>query len=172
MSISRDEAVNIDQKESRDDRNPPRVGSGEHESWETIKATERTGGTLDGLPRELDPLLRAHRIQERVAGVGFDWDEPQGALEKVREELAEVEVAIEGGGPEALDEEIGDLLFSVVNLARLAGRHAVASLELANAKFQQRFRALEALARDRGLEMPGATLEELDELWEEVKRRR
>ena len=129
-------------------------------------------GTLDGLPGGLDPLLRAHRIQERVARVGFDWDEPQGALEKVREELAEVKAAIEGGVPEALDEEIGDLLFSVVNLARLAGRHAVASLELANAKFEQRFRALEALARDRGLEMPGATLEELDQLWEEVKRRR
>ncbi len=153
-------------------RHPHVFGLGEHESWETIKVTERTGGTLDGLPGGLDPLLRAHRIQERVAGIGFDWDGPQGALEKVREELSEVEVAIEGGIPEALDEEIGDLLFSVVNLTRLLGQHAVASLELANTKFQQRFRALEALAMDRGLEMPGATLEELDQLWEEVKQRR
>jgi len=153
-------------------RHPHVFGLGAHESWETIKVTERTKGTLDGLPEGLDPLLKAHRIQERVAGVGFDWDDPEGALEKVREELSEVEVAIEGNIPEAVDEEIGDLLFSVVNLARLLGQHAMASLELANAKFQQRFRALEALATDRGLEMPGATLEELDQLWEEVKQRR
>jgi MazG family protein len=153
-------------------RHPHVFGLGEHESWETIKVTERDRGTLDGLPEGLDPLLRAHRIQERVASVGFDWDNPQEALEKVREELSEVEVAIEGGIPEALDEEIGDLLFSVVNLARLLDQHAVASLELANKKFQQRFGALQALAMDRGLEMPGATLEELDQLWEEVKQRR
>ncbi len=167
--FTRDEVVReLEEKMVR--RHPHLFGSGEPEDWEAIKATERTGETLEGLAEGLDALLRAHRIQERVAGVGFDWNEPRGALEKVGEELAEVEAALRGGIAEALEEEIGDLLFSVVNLARLSGRHAVPCLELANAKFQQRFGALEALAKDRGVEMPGASLAELDELWEEVKR--
>lgn len=150
-------------------RHPHLFGGDGNESWEELKAAERTGGTLEGLARELDPLLRAHRVQERVAGVGFDWDEPRGALEKVREELAEVEAALAQEAPDAVDEELGDLLFSVVNLARLTGRHARVALESANAKFETRFRSLEALAASRGVRIPGATLEELDGLWEEIK---
>ena len=151
-------------------RHPQIFGEGERQTWEALKCTEREGATLDGLASGLDPLLRAHRIQERAAGIGFDWEDLNGALEKVREELQEVEAALAEGLPEPLDEEIGDLLFSVVNVARLAGRHAVASLGMANAKFEGRFRALEALALDRGVTIPGATLAELDEIWEEVKR--
>ncbi len=178
-SFTREEVVRgLEEKMVR--RHPHLFGGEEAESWEAIKAAEkshRTGeddgstGVLADMAAGLDPLLRAHRIQERVAGVGFDWDEPRGALEKIREELDEVESAISSQIPESIDEELGDLLFSVVNLARLAKRHAVVSLELANAKFQRRFRALEDLAEARGLPIPGASLEELDQLWDEVKGR-
>lgn len=152
-------------------RHPHLFGEGGAEAWESIKAAERSGGTLDGLPSGLDPLLRAHRIQEKVAGIGFDWEEAGGALEKVREEIEEVQAALVSGEADALEEEIGDLLFSAVNLARLSGVHALATLTRANRKFESRFRALEALAEERELALPGATLDELDELWEEVKRR-
>lgn len=158
-------------------RHPHLFGSGKTESWEAIKARERTvageqdgvAGVLDGVPGGIDALLRAHRIQDKVAGVGFDWDESSGALAKVREELAEFEEALEAENTDEAGEELGDLLFAVVNLVRLSGFHAVTALELANAKFQRRFRALEALARARGLPMPGTSLDELDELWNEVK---
>jgi len=191
-AFSREEVVRgLEEKMIR--RHPHLFGLGERESWEAIKARERaaqggTGegegsppapgtvpgmgpgaGTLDGLARGLDPLLRAHRIQERVAGVGFDWEDAQGALEKVREEVEEVAEALGEGDPDRLAEELGDLLFSVVNVARLAGSHAVPALEGANAKFRRRFEALEARARDQGVALPGSSLEALDRLWDEVK---
>ena len=153
-------------------RHPHLFGLGEKESWEAAKARERDEGTgvLEGLAGGLDPLLRAHRIQEKVAGVGFDWNEASGALAKAREELEEVEEAMTARDADAVAEEMGDLLFAVVNLARLARAHAVPALERANAKFTARFEALERLARERGVAIPGATLEELDALWDEVKR--
>ena len=188
-SFSREEVVRgLEEKMIR--RHPHLFGLGEKESWEAIKAREREArqgearggagggkgssaapgsGTLDGLSRGLDPLLRAHRIQERVAGVGFDWEDPRGALEKVREEVEEVAQALDDGDPERLAEELGDLIFSVVNVARLAGTHAVPALEGANAKFRRRFEALEARARDQGVALPGSSLEALDRLWDEVK---
>jgi nucleoside triphosphate diphosphatase len=171
-------------------RHPHLFGLGQREGWEAIKVRERAGGPrpdeggsahgapvpggggggiLDGLAPGLDPLLRAHRIQERVAGVGFDWDDPAGALEKVREEVAEVAEALAEGARDRLEAEVGDLLFSVVNLARLAGIHAVPALESANARFRRRFHALEARARAEGVPLPGSSLEELDRLWEAVK---
>ena len=150
-------------------RHPGLFGAQPSASWEAIKAGEREGGVLEEISPGLDPILRAHRIQERVSAVGFDWEQPGGALEKLREELREVEAALAEGSPEMLEEEIGDLLFSVVNLARLTGRHAVSSLARANAKFEARFRRLEALAEARGLPLPGTTLAELDGLWDEIK---
>jgi nucleoside triphosphate diphosphatase len=145
--------------------------------WEALKAREREvlapgetpASVLDSLPRGVEPLLRAHRMQEKAAGVGFDWDAPEGALAKVREEVEEVDRALREGDTPTLAEEVGDLLFSVVNLARLAGIHATPALGQANAKFEARFRAVESLARERGLAMPGASLEALDPLWDEVK---
>ena len=188
-SFSREEVVRgLEEKMIR--RHPHLFGLGKREPWEAIKAREREArkgearggagegegsspapgsGILDGLARGLDPLLRAHRIQERVAGVGFDWEDPRGALEKVREEVEEVAEALGQGDPERLAEELGDLLFSVVNVARLAGTHAVPVLEGANAKFRRRFEALEARARDQGVALPGSSLEALDRLWDEVK---
>ena len=150
-------------------RHPGLFGGESSVSWEAIKAGEREGGVLEDLTAGLAPLLRAHRIQERVSAVGFDWEEPGGALEKLREELGEVEVALGEASPERLEEEMGDLLFSVVNLCRLAGSHAASVLVRANAKFEARFRRLEALAEARGVPLPGAALEELDGLWEEIK---
>ena len=127
---------------------------------------------LHGLAKGLDPLLKAHRIQDRVSGVGFDWDEPQGAWEKVAEELEEVRVALEGGNQEEVEEELGDLLFATVNLTRLAGSHSDTVLARANVKFQDRFEALEDMAEERGISLPEASLEVLDGLWEELKRAR
>jgi MazG family protein len=163
-------------------RHPHLFAGEERKGWESVKAAERTArlvtgdpdappeSVLAGLAERLDPLLRAHRVQEKVAGVGFDWDGAAGAIAKVREEIAEVEAAIAEDSA-ALEEELGDLLFSVVNVARLAGAHAHPALSRANRKFEGRFRALEELARERGVAMPGASLAALDELWEEVKRR-
>lgn len=152
-------------------RHPHLYGLGEKQDWERLKARERDddGGVLDGLASGLDPLTRAHRIQDRVAGVGFDWDDHRGAWDKVSEELEEVREALDGGAPDAVEEELGDLLFAVVNLVRLAGTHPVGALDRANRKFHRRFAALEALARERGVVLGEASLSELDALWDAVK---
>lgn len=156
-------------------RHPHLYGEGEAEPWERLKARERgeTAGesaVLGGLPRSLDPLSRAHRIQERVSAVGFDWSDATGAFEKVAEEVEEVREALESGSAVRIEEELGDLLFAVVNLTRLAGAHALNALGRANRKFTDRFTALERLAAARGVVLGEASLEELDRLWDEVKR--
>lgn len=145
----------------------------DHSKWELVKRREpRAGGkrgTLSGLPPTLPPLLAAYRLQERAAGVGFDWPDAKGPMAKVKEELGEVER--ETGRKDRIEEEIGDLLFAVVNLARKLGLEPGRALERANEKFTHRFEQLEALAEARGLQMGRASLEELDKLWDEVKRR-
>lgn len=153
-------------------RHPHLFGLGEREGWERLKAREREGeeGVLDGLARGLDPLTKAHRMQERAAGVGFDWDDASGAWEKAAEELEEVRDALDENDSGRLEEELGDLLFSVVNLVRLAGAHSTGVLARANRKFRRRFEALEALVRERELDWDSTDLEELDRLWDEVKR--
>lgn len=153
-------------------RHPHLFAGAERQDWEALKAAERAGvgGVLSGLARGLDPLTRAHRIQERVAGVGFDWEDHRGAWAKVAEELEEVREALEAGDVEAVQEELGDLLFAVVNLTRLAGVHATTALDRANRKFHRRFERLEELARERGIRLEDAGLEVLDGLWEELKR--
>jgi MazG family protein len=141
------------------------------EGWERLKRKERgTGsGTLRGLPASLPPLLLAYRLQERAAGVGFDWPDARGPIEKVREELSELERATGDGHRETTEEELGDLLFAVVNLARKLTLDPRAALERANAKFTRRFEAVERLAEQCGVEIGRAGLDELDRLWEEVK---
>jgi MazG family protein len=152
-------------------RHPHLFGGGERQDWESLKATERPHeeGVLSGLAKGLDPLTKAHRIQERVAGVGFDWEDHRGAWDKVAEELEEVREAMEERNPQAVEEERGDLLFAGVNLTRLAGSHPTTALNQANRKFRGRFEKLEALARDRGIRLEKAGLEVLDALWEELK---
>ena len=152
-------------------RHPHLFGDGEQQDWEALKRAERTGdeGVLSGMARGLDPLTASYRIQERVAGVGFDWADYSGAWHKVAEELDEVRVAAESGDAAALEEELGDLLFASVNLSRLAGSHATTALAQANTKFRARFERLEELARARGIDVEDAGLEVLDGLWEEAK---
>jgi len=148
----------------------------DHMGWELVKRREpRAGGkrsTLAGLPPTLPPLLMAYRLQERAAGIGFDWPDVRGPLAKVKEETAELEKELGAGRREQVEEEIGDLLFAAVNLARKHGIEAGQALERTNLKFQQRFEKVEKLAEERGLEMGRASLEELDRLWNEVKARR
>ena len=148
----------------------------DHETWDRTKRRERSAvsGTLRGLPSTLPPLLMAYRLQERAAGVGFDWPDATGPMEKVKEEIVELEVEMRDAGSgmrDALQDEIGDLLFAVVNLSRKLTIDPRAALERANEKFTRRFEAVERLAAERGVEVGRASLEELDKLWEEVKRR-
>src|SRR5882757_7871581 len=144
----------------------------DHAKWEMVKRREpRAGGkrgTLAGLPPTLPPLLAAYRLQERAAGVGFDWPDAAGPLAKVKEETAELERETQR---ETVEEELGDLLFAVVNLARKLGVEPSQALEKANDKFTKRFGAVEQLAAKRGIELGRAKLEELDRLWDEVKAR-
>jgi MazG family protein len=164
-------------------RHPHLYGGGPAEPWEAMKAKERAAASdgapsvLAGLAKGLDPLSRAQRIQERVSGVGFDWANALGAYDKVVEEIAEVRAAMAdmetsagGEAVAALEEELGDLLFAVVNLTRLSGAHAMRALQRANVKFSARFEALERIASSRGIVLGEATLEDLDAIWDEVKR--
>ena len=152
-------------------RHPHLFDLGDSEPWERIKRRERQGKTLAGIVPTLPPLLKAYRLQERAASVGFDWPDVQGPREKVREELMEVERELESDepAPERLTDEIGDLLFAVVNLARKAGVQPGPALDRANRKFRDRFEAVEALCAERGIDPDAAGLEVLDGLWEEVK---
>lgn len=143
------------------------------DSWERQKLAEpavRGRSVLDGLPPTLPALLMASRLQERAAGVGFDWEDAAGPRHKVSEELAELSAALEGGGdPGAVEAELGDLLFAVVNLSRKLQVDPRAALEKANARFRDRFRRVEEMAAARGLEVGRASLDQLDALWEEAK---
>src|SRR5467141_201827 len=150
-----------------------RISTGDHQGWELVKRREpRAGGkrgTLAGLPPNLPPLLMAYRLQERAAGVGFDWPDAKGPMEKVKEEIGELEVEMRDAGSgmrDSLQDEIGDLLFAVVNLARKLAIDPRAALERANDKFQRRFEAVERLARQRGVAIGRAGLDELDKLWD------
>jgi MazG family protein len=158
-------------------RHPHLYEGGERQSWEGMKARQRDS-IVDGLPAELPSLHRAFRLQDRAAGVGFDWPDAAGPAEKVEEELAEVREEISAGAQpgqhgipdQKLEEELGDLLFSVVNLCRKLGVHPSLALDKANVKFARRFQAVEALAKERGIPLPSAGIEVLDGLWNEVKR--
>ena len=135
--------------------------------WEVIKRSEKQErrSVLDGVPKGLPALARAQKVQTKAARVGFDWNEADGALEKVREELREVESAPE----DRLPEEVGDLLFAVVNFARKKKLDAEQLLNEASSKFATRFRAMESLAENRGLEFASLKLPEMDRLWDETK---
>jgi nucleoside triphosphate diphosphatase len=157
-------------------RHPHLYGEGPRQDWEKLKAGERSGSDTDrsllhGIASGLEPLSRAQRIQERVATVGFDWANAQGAFDKVAEEVEEVREALAAEPSPALEEELGDLLFAVVNLVRLSGGHAMRALQRANLKFAARFEALENMAREQGVVLGEASLEELDGLWDQIKRR-
>ena len=175
-----DVAATMERKMKR--RHPHLFDLGAPEPWERLKGREREGGVLGGLPSTLPDLLRALRLQERAASVGFDWPDTTGPVAKVREELAEVEHELAGQIPtppgatserdtasEKLTDEIGDLLFAVVNLARKAGVQPGPALDRANRKFRARFEAVERMAGQLGVDLHSAGLEVLDGMWEEAK---
>jgi ATP diphosphatase len=153
-------------------RHPHLYGDAEQRPhWEAEKANERDStDVFHGLASRLDPLARAQRVQDRAAGVGFDWDHAKDAFAKVHEEADEVAAHLESNDQGALEAELGDLLFAVVNVARLSGLHAATALRLANRKFERRFGRLTRLAEQRGLTLGEASLAELDALWDEIKR--
>jgi MazG family protein len=157
-------------------RHPHLYEGGARQNWEGMKAKKRDS-IVDGLPADLPALHRAFRLQDRAAGVGFDWPDATGPAEKVEEELAEVRAEVVAGAHAAghgvpdprLEEELGDLLFSVVNLCRKLGVHPSLALDKANVKFAARFQDVETLAKSRGIDVRTAGLEVLDALWNEVK---
>lgn len=140
-------------------------------NWEQIKLKEKGGNktVLAGVPKALPALIKANRIQEKVAHVGFDWEEPRQVWEKLKEEINEVEAEIEAENQDKIEGEFGDLLFAVVNAARLYGVNPENALERTNRKFINRFNYLEAEAGKRGRSLKEMTLAEMDEIWEESK---
>jgi ATP diphosphatase len=138
--------------------------------WEAIKQEERASkgvkGVLADVPLNLPALTRATKLQKRAASVGFDWDDVQGPIAKVREELLEVEEALATGNQNAIAEELGDLLFAVVNISRFLKLDAESALRSANRKFERRFAYLE---KNASRPLPDAGMEELNRLWEESK---
>lgn len=141
------------------------------ENWEQIKLREKGGNktVLAGVPSALPALIKASRIQEKARNVGFDWEEPVQVWDKVREEMGEVEAEIKAGSRKGLDEEFGDLLFAVVNAARLYGVNPENALEHTNRKFISRFNYLEKKATEAGRSLKDMTLAEMDEIWNEAK---
>ncbi|MBV9111302.1 MAG: nucleoside triphosphate pyrophosphohydrolase [Hyphomicrobiales bacterium] len=147
-------------------------------AWERIKREEKTRkkaqqpeSLLDDIALALPALTRAEKLQSRAARVGFDWTTPQPILAKLREELTECEAALGAGNEAAILDEIGDLLFTVANLARRLGVDAEAAARGANAKFERRFRAMEADVSESGREMKAMSLDELEALWVAAKHR-
>lgn len=144
--------------------------------WEAIKAGEqaaagRDPSLLGGVPAALPALLRAHRIGKRTATVGFDWTRPDDVLDKVREELSEVEAAVRAHAPDAIEEEIGDLLFAVANLARHLQVEPEGALHRANRKFTARFTAVEQQFRESGRALRDVSPDEMERAWAAIKRR-
>jgi MazG family protein len=141
-------------------------------NWEAIKAEEKAGrGVLDGVPKALPALLRALRVGEKAARVGFDWPDLAGARRKVDEELAELDAALAAGDAAHVEHELGDVLFALVSVARKANLDPEAALRGTLDRFTARVRSAEALAAERGQELSKLTPETLELLWQEVKAR-
>ena len=160
---------------------------GEHEqrsaheqtvAWETMKASERkkkvnedtAASALDGVAHALPALMRAEKLQKRAARTGFDWHRPEEILDKMQEEIREVMDAVDGGNAAEIEEEIGDLLFVAANLSRRLSVDPEVALRRANAKFERRFRAMEAAAEKQGKDFGALSLEAQEALWQLVKK--
>ena len=144
-------------------------------NWEEIKRSEKRGkkdggSVLDGLPKDLPALIKARRIQEKVSRVGFDWERTEEVMLKVEEELRELKEANEKRDICAIEEELGDLLFAVANLARFVSLCPEDALRKTIDKFQRRFQYIERELPKRGMKLGEASLEEMDKLWDEVKK--
>ena len=141
-------------------------------NWEEIKLREKDGNktVLAGVPRALPALIKATRIQEKVANVGFDWEHRDQVWDKVKEEIAETEAEMKSGNAADLEQEFGDLFFALVNAARLYGVNPENALERTNRKFTKRFNYIESKAHEQGRSLRDMTLGEMDELWNEAKK--
>ena len=140
------------------------------QNWEKLKLKEGKKSVLEGVPKSLPALVKANRIQDKVAGVGFDWEEPHQVWEKVEEELQEFKTEVANGDKDAIESEFGDVLFSMVNYARFLNINPENALERTNKKFSKRFQYLESKAKGLNKSLSDMTLKEMDVFWEEAKK--
>ena len=138
-------------------------------NWEKLKLKEGRKSVLEGVPKGLPALVKASRVQDKVAAVGFDWEEPQQVFMKVQEELAELQDEIKVGDKDKIEAEFGDVLFSMINYARFLKVNPENALERTNKKFIGRFQYLEKKAKELGKSLEDMTLAEMDIFWEEAK---
>jgi XTP/dITP diphosphohydrolase len=139
-------------------------------NWEKLKLKEGKTSVLQGVPKSLPAVVKANRIQDKVAGVGFDWEEPNQVWEKVQEELRELQTEVTKGDQEAIENEMGDVLFSLINYARFLKVNPENALERTNKKFIKRFMYLEQKAKSLNKDLKDMTLAEMDVFWEEAKQ--
>lgn len=139
------------------------------QNWEKLKLKEGKTSVLEGVPKSLPAVVKANRIQDKVKGVGFDWEEPNQVWEKVEEEIAELKFEVAQGSESRIESEFGDVLFSMINYARFIDVNPEDALERTNKKFIKRFQYLEAKAKEIGKELSEMTLAEMDVYWEEAK---
>ena len=140
------------------------------QNWEKLKLKEGKKSVLEGVPKSLPALVKASRIQDKVKGVGFDWEEPHQVWDKVQEELQELQVEVQVGNQDKIESEFGDVLFSMINYARFLKVNPEDALERTNKKFIKRFMYLESKATELGKSLADMTLAEMDVFWEEAKR--
>lgn len=139
-------------------------------NWEKLKLKEGKKSVLEGVPKSLPALVKAFRIQEKVAGVGFDWEHPEQVFEKVKEELAEFKTEVQAKNSDKMEEEFGDMLFSLINYARFLNINPENALERTNKKFIKRFQFLETEAQKLSKPLKEMTLAEMDVFWEAAKK--
>lgn len=138
-------------------------------NWEKLKLKEGKKSVLEGVPKSLPALVKANRIQDKVAGVGFDWEEPNQVWEKVEEEISELQSEVKSNNQDAIESELGDVLFSLVNYARFLNVNPENALERTNKKFSKRFQYLEQKSKALNRNLKDMTLAEMDKFWEEAK---
>ncbi len=140
------------------------------ENWEKLKLKEGKNSVLEGVPKSLPALVKANRIQDKVAGVGFDWEEPFQVWEKVQEEITELNEEIKNGSKDSIESEFGDVLFSMINFARFIDVNPENALEKTNKKFINRFQYLELAAKKEGKKLTEMSLKEMDVFWDQSKK--
>ena len=140
------------------------------QNWEKLKLKEGKKSVLEGVPKSLPALVKASRIQDKVKGVGFDWEEPHQVWDKVQEEIEEFQVEVAAGNKDKMESEFGDVLFSMINYARFLNINPEDALERTNKKFIKRFQYLESKAQELGKPLMEMTLTEMDVFWEEAKK--
>ncbi len=140
------------------------------QNWEKLKLKEGKKSVLEGVPKSLPALVKASRIQDKVKGVGFDWEEPHQVWDKVQEELQELQFEVADGNQDRIESEFGDVLFSMINYARFLDVNPEDALERTNKKFMKRFMYLESKAGELGKPLADMTLDEMDVFWEEAKK--